>query len=206
LLSAVRISATSLRSCPRGDAGSGVTAKPVGIAQRAGKWIGVLMRKAGVERERKEFADFYQRSRDDCLRAVLASTDDRALADDLVAEGFARAWASWQKVSRHPAPAAWVVRTALNVGVSWWRRRRREVALDGRDRAQLSGDGFVMDEVLLSAVRELPHRQREVIVLRVWLDLDTKTVADVLGISANTVAVHLSRATATLRAQLVTAS
>ncbi|MEV6341950.1 hypothetical protein [Actinoplanes sp. NPDC051851] len=37
-------------------------------------------------------------------------------------------------MSRHPAPAAWVVRTALNVRVSWWRRRRREVALDGHDR------------------------------------------------------------------------
>jgi DNA-directed RNA polymerase specialized sigma24 family protein len=95
------------------------------------KGIGVLVRRSGVERERKDFADFYQRSRNDCLRAVLAGTGDRALAEDLVAEGFARAWASWQKVSRHPAPAAWVVRTALNVRVSWWRRRRREVALEG---------------------------------------------------------------------------
>lgn len=164
------------------------------------------MRKAGVERERKDFADFYQRSRDDCLRAVLAGTGDRALAEDLVAEGFARAWASWKKVSRHPAPAAWVVRTALNVRVSWWRRRRREVALDGHDPAQLGVDGTAMDDVLLTAVRRLPQRQREVIVLRIWLDLDTRTVAGVLGISAPTVAVHLSRATATLRAQLVSAA
>lgn len=164
------------------------------------------MRKPGVERERKDFADFYQRSRDNCLRAVLGSTGDRALADDLVAEGFARAWASWQKVSRHPAPAAWVVRTALNVRVSWWRRRRREVALDDHDPAQPAGDGLAMDDVLLTAIRQLPQRQREVIVLRIWLDLDTKTAAEVLGISAQTVAVHLSRATATLRAQLVTAA
>ncbi|MGK5737687.1 sigma-70 family RNA polymerase sigma factor [Micromonospora sp. URMC 103] len=161
------------------------------------------MRKPGVEREQKDFADFYQRSRDDCLRAVLAGTGDRALAEDLVAEAFARAWASWRKVSRHPAPAAWVVRTALNLRVSWWRRRRREVALDGHDRAQLADDGLGMDDALLTAVRGLPKRQREVVVLRIWLDLDTKAVAEVLGISARTVAVHLSRATATLRAQLV---
>ncbi|MFI6261373.1 sigma-70 family RNA polymerase sigma factor [Micromonospora sp. NPDC051006] len=161
------------------------------------------MRKAGVERDGTDFAEFYQRSRDDCLRAVLAGTGDRALGEDLVAEAFARAWASWRKVSRHPAPAAWVVRTALNVRVSWWRRRRREVALDGHDRAQLAEDGLGMDDVLLTAIRRLPKRQREVIVLRIWLDLDTKAVADVLGISARTVAVHLSRATATLRAQLV---
>jgi RNA polymerase sigma-70 factor (ECF subfamily) len=155
-----------------------------------------------VERDRAHFADFYQRSRDNCLRAVLAGTGDRALAEDLVAEAFARAWASWPKVSRHPAPAAWVVRTALNVRVSWWRRHRREVALDGHDRVQAADDAG-MDDALLAAIRKLPQRQREVIVLRIWLDLDTRTVAEVLGISAATVAVHLSRATATLRAQFV---
>ncbi|WP_233562883.1 sigma-70 family RNA polymerase sigma factor [Micromonospora musae] len=155
-----------------------------------------------MERERKDFADFYQRSRDNCLRAVLAGTGDRALAEDLVAEAFARAWASWQKVSRHPAPAAWVVRTALNLRVSWWRRRRREVALDGHDRALAEAD-LGTDDALLTAVRRLPKRQREVVVLRIWLDLDTNAVAEVLGISARTVAVHLSRATATLRAQIV---
>jgi RNA polymerase sigma-70 factor (ECF subfamily) len=156
-----------------------------------------------VERERKDFADFYRRARDNCLRAVLAGTGDRALAEDLVAEAFARAWASWSKVSRHPAPAAWVVRTALNVRISWWRRRRREVALDGHDRVQLDVDNLGVDESVLAAVRGLPKRQREVIVMRIWLDLDTNSVAEALGISASTVAVHLSRATATLRAQFV---
>jgi RNA polymerase sigma factor (sigma-70 family) len=158
------------------------------------------MRKPHVERERKDFADFYRRSRDNCLRAVLAGTGDRALAEDLVAEAFARAWGSWSKVSRHPAPAAWVVRTALNVRISWWRRRRREVALEGHDRAQLDER---VDDSVLAAVRGLPKRQREVVLLRIWLDLDTNSVAEVLGISASTVAVHLSRATATLRAQFV---
>jgi RNA polymerase sigma-70 factor (ECF subfamily) len=77
------------------------------------------------------------------------------------------------------------------------------MALDGHDRAQLAEAGFGVDEAVLSAVRRLPQRQREVIVLRMWLDLDTNAVADVLGISARTVAVHLFRAIATLRAQFV---
>jgi DNA-directed RNA polymerase specialized sigma24 family protein len=51
-----------------------------------------------------EFEEFYRSSRDVCLRAVLASVGDRQLAEDLVAEAFTRAWMSWQKVSRHPAP------------------------------------------------------------------------------------------------------
>jgi DNA-directed RNA polymerase specialized sigma24 family protein len=81
-----------------------------------------------------EFEEFYRSSRDVCLRAVLASVGDRQLAEDLVAEAFTRAWMSWQKVSRHPAPYAWIVRTALNTRVSWWRRQQREVVLDGRPR------------------------------------------------------------------------
>lgn len=171
-----------------------------------GKWIGAPVRKGSVEREQKDFTDFYQRSQGDCLRAVLAGVASRALAEDLVAEAFARAWASWPKVSRHPAPAAWVVRTALNTRVSWWRRRRREVALDGHDRVLSPDEGSGVDAALLAALRKLPERQREVVMLRVWLDLDTETVASVLGISARTVAVHLSRATATLRAQFVSAA
>ncbi|MEV4793808.1 sigma-70 family RNA polymerase sigma factor [Asanoa sp. NPDC049475] len=159
-----------------------------------------------MDRDREEFADFYQRSRDNCLRAVLASTGSRALAEDLVAEAFARAWASWHKVSRHPAPAAWVVRTALNIRVSWWRRHRREVPLDGHDQVEVADESAGMHDGLLAAVRRLPQRQREVVVLRIWLDLDTNTVAQVLGISAKTVAVHLSRATASLRTQFVPAA
>jgi DNA-directed RNA polymerase specialized sigma24 family protein len=59
-----------------------------------------------------DFADFYRDVKDDCLRTVVISTGDRELAQDLVAEAFARACASWRKVARHPNPKAWVVRTA----------------------------------------------------------------------------------------------
>jgi hypothetical protein len=54
--------------------------------------------------------------------------------------------------------------------VSWWRRRKREVALDDHDRVLLDGEGSSTDELLLTAVRLLPKRQREVVVMRIWLD------------------------------------
>src|SRR5260370_832439 len=91
------------------------------------------MRRKGVSQEQAEFAEFYARSRDDCLRTVLATVRDVDKAQDLVAEAFARAWASWGRVSRHPAPRAWVVRTALNLSVSSWRRHRRELPLMDHD-------------------------------------------------------------------------
>ena len=152
-----------------------------------------------------EFEEFYRCSRDVCLRAVLAAVGDRQLAEDLVAEAFARAWATWPRVRRHPAPRAWIVRTALNTRVSWWRRRRHEVALgdhDSRD-AGATGSGG-LDPALLAVLRQLPRRQREVIALRVFLDLDTATTAKTLGIAPGTVTAHLARAVGTLRGHLVT--
>jgi RNA polymerase sigma-70 factor (sigma-E family) len=164
------------------------------------------MRAWGVERRRQEFTEFYTASRDDCLRIVLVSVGDRQLAEDLVAEAFTRAWMSWRKVREHPVPRAWVVRTALNTHVSWWRRRRRELTVDDPTALALPGGtqperaaGLGIDEALAAAVRALPPRQREVITLRVFFDLDTDATAKLLGISPGTVGAHLHRALATLR-------
>jgi DNA-directed RNA polymerase specialized sigma24 family protein len=159
-----------------------------------------------VRRKETGFAEFFETSWDPCLRAVAASTGDMLLAEEQVAEAFARAWASWRKVSHHPAPRAWVVRTALNVGASRWRRRARELPLADHDVAAPGGAGTRLDTVLLTAVRRLPVRQREVIVLRVFLDLDIETTARQLGIAPGTVRAHLSRAVATLRDELAQAN
>ncbi|WP_203781996.1 sigma factor-like helix-turn-helix DNA-binding protein [Paractinoplanes rishiriensis] len=152
-----------------------------------------------------EFTEFYQAERDRCLRAVLALVADRQLAEDLLSEAFTQAWMSWRKVQRHPMPRAWVVRTALNIRVSWWRRRRREVALsDACDVADVTGPAAGTDPGLLAVLRQLPQRQREVIAFRVFLDLDTEATAQALGMARGTVTAHLSRAVSTLRGQLVT--
>jgi RNA polymerase sigma-70 factor (ECF subfamily) len=128
-----------------------------------------------VEQKRLEFTEFYPAARDECLRIVMVSVGDRQLAEDLVAEAFTRAWTSWRTVREHPAPRAWVVRTALNTHVSWWRRRRREVWLEGHDVPAPAAREPAVDERLVAAVRRLPARQREVITLRVFFDLDTET-------------------------------
>ncbi len=152
------------------------------------------------------FAEFFAASWDPCLRAVAASTGSVTLAEDQVAEAFARAWASWNKVSHHPAPRAWIVRTALNTGASWWYRRSRETALTGHDIAAADSQGAGLDTAVLTALRRLPARQREVIVLRVFLDLDIDATARQLGIAPGTVRAHLSRAMAALRSELAHAA
>lgn len=155
-----------------------------------------------VGRERMEFAEFYEANWERCLRAVAAVVGSQDQAEPLLAEAFARAWASWRKVSRHPAPQAWVVRTALNVSASRWRRSKWELAFSGRQHTAPVQEVVGMDPAVTRAVRDLPARQREVVVLRVLLDLDTKTTARQLGIAPGTVMVHLSRGLATLRREL----
>jgi RNA polymerase sigma-70 factor (sigma-E family) len=155
-----------------------------------------------VRSQQTEFAEFFQASWEPCLRAVVAVAGARPQAEDQVAEAFARAWGSWRKVRQHPAPQAWVVRTALNTGTSWWRRRNRELPLADHDLTAPAGLGEGLDGTLLTAIRRLPQRQREVIALRIFLDLDTAAMARELGIEAGTVRMHLSRAVAALRREL----
>jgi RNA polymerase sigma factor (sigma-70 family) len=161
-----------------------------------------------VGSQRLDFADFYRSSRDDCLRAVLVSVGDRNTAQDLVDEAFARALASWRTVSRHPAPAAWVVRTALNARVSRWRRSRRELLVPDLgivaqpSATSTAADGPV-DPRIMAALARLPARQRQVVALRLFLDLDTDRTAEVLGIATSTVKAHLARAIAALRDDLI---
>lgn len=148
------------------------------------------------------FAVFYEANKDRCLRTVVAGGTDPATAEEAVAEAFARAWAAWPKVSRHPTPVAWVVRVALNHHVSRWRRQRREVSLSDEHTGGLVAHGTDPPgrEDLTSALAELPERQRQVVALRIFLDLDTAATADVLGIAEGTVTAHLHRAMTALRA------
>ncbi|HEY6790517.1 MAG TPA: sigma factor-like helix-turn-helix DNA-binding protein [Trebonia sp.] len=157
--------------------------------------------------QRLDFAEFYRSSRDECQRTVFVIVGDQDSAQEIVAEAFARACASWRAVSGHPAPAAWVVRTALNVNVSRWRRRHREVPVPdlgvlADQPAAGSGVQDPVDPRIMAALLRLPARQRQVIALRLILDLDTGGTARVLGIRPNTVMVHMARALATLRSDL----
>lgn len=153
---------------------------------------------------RRDFEDFYAKSKDGCLRALLVSTRDRAHAEDLLAESFARAWARWPAVARHPNPAAWVMRTALHANVSLWRRHGREQPV--REMPEEAYYDVLPDLDGLALLATLPTRQREVVALRVFLDFTTGETADALGIAEGTVTAHLHRATTSLRARMDTAA
>ena len=95
------------------------------------------------------FAEFYRASHQRCLRAVIAGAGRPDLAEDLVAEAFTRALVSWRTVRDHPAPEAWVVRTALNAGTGHCQVsidcREEELAIEVTDDGRggvITGTGY----------------------------------------------------------------
>ncbi len=143
-----------------------------------------------------DFAGFYLATKDAVFRAVLAAGGRRADAEDAVAEAYTRAYARWPVVQAHPTPKAWVLRTAFNWQRTWWRRTRAEVLGDAADRASVAESA---DTHLQQLVRALPRRQREVVALRLLADLSAEQTAEILGIAAGTVHVHLHRAVIAMR-------
>lgn len=141
-----------------------------------------------------EFAAFYERQSPRVVRTVALVVRDATLAEDAVAEAFARAWARWRQVRTYDSPASWVTRVALNESNSRFRRARVErrkahaVARPDRVDGPESGAGHVWE-----AVARLPEQERTLIALRYIADLPQAEIAAVLGIPAGTVASGLNR-------------
>jgi RNA polymerase sigma factor (sigma-70 family) len=149
---------------------------------------------------RDSFARFYVDSRDAVYRAVLLARRDPGRAEDAVQEAFARAYAAWDQVRSHPNPAGWVARVALNESASVARLLRRERP-DPPDLPAPADEG-PLDAGLVRLVWALPRRQRQVIALRILLELSTEETAGVLGIASGTVTAHLHRALCSLRERI----
>ena len=126
-------------------------------------------------------------------------TLDLPEAEDLLQEALVKVFASSRKVAP-AAQEAYVRRAILTLYIDRSRRRKRFeaiAALVSRDRAHERGpEDFVPTRVdVLTAVRDLPPRQRACVVLRFFDDLQVHEIADRIGIGEGTVKRYLSLAT-----------
>ena len=137
-------------------------------------------------------------------RAAFRLLGIREDAQECAQEALTRAYPRWEKLVRGGDPVPWVVRVAANVAIDRWRKQSRA----GRGASQRVVDAPAADQgvtdrlTLHEAMRGLPKRQREVVVLRFIADLSEADVADVLNISAGSVKQHASRGLAALRVEL----
>ena len=143
------------------------------------------------------------------LRYAVVLTGDPHLAQDLVQETMVRVQLNWRRVARTQSPERYVRRMLTNQFVDWrrgsWFKRVLPRAEPYDDIAgSADHEGTIADrDQMWSWLARLPRRQRAALVLRYYEDLPDAEIADVLGCAVGTVRSAISRALATLRADLV---
>ena len=155
--------------------------------------------------DRTQFEEFMASRWPGLVRLAFGLTGDRWLAEDLAQTALASAYAAWWRVRRADDPDAYVRRILINASKSRFRRRRISEQPSGPDDLP---DPEVADpttevgerSALLTALAELPPRQRAVVVLRYVEDMTDAQVGALLGCSAGTVRSQATRALAKLRA------
>ncbi len=153
----------------------------------------------------EEFSAWYRTLWPPVLRAVTVTVGDHDLAEEAVAEAFARALARWPRPTEFDSPVAWLHRVAVNEVRSRWRRNRLERRLLERVAAEPPAPVHPVeprDDALWAAVAALPDRARQMIALRYVLDLPEAEVAAALGVTRGTVSSTLSKARQQLGAVL----
>jgi RNA polymerase sigma-70 factor (sigma-E family) len=143
-----------------------------------------------------EFRAAFDRSFPVAQRLARRITGDAGLSEDIAAEAFTRLYARWWRLSRTDYVDAWIFRVTTNLALGAIRRRERPLTASG-------WAGGVDEEIairltLADALRRLPCRQREVVVLRYLSDLSEADVAAVLGVTAGSVKTHVHRGLARL--------
>jgi RNA polymerase sigma-70 factor (sigma-E family) len=141
------------------------------------------------------------------VRLASLLIDDVGTCEELVQDAFVRTWARGPVVHDAALLPAYLRSAVLNGARSHLRRRmvwRRYLAsVVARPPAPPSpSPPPEPDQAVLRALRSLPPRQREVLVLRYFLDLSEAQIADTLGISAGSVKTHASRGLAALAGPL----
>jgi RNA polymerase sigma-70 factor (ECF subfamily) len=149
---------------------------------------------------RRAFADVAREHLDDVYHYLVFLTADPALAEDLTGETFEKAFLRWKRFDpRRGSERTWLCQLARSRALDHFRsesrRRRRE------DRAAVEavesvsppfGEGISPE--LDSALRSLSAGEREVVVLRIVLELDALAAARVLGIGRTACSMRLARA------------
>jgi RNA polymerase sigma factor (sigma-70 family) len=147
------------------------------------------------------FDAFYRENFARIVRACVLVTLDAAGAEDVAAEAFARLWARWGQIRGPDHAGGYVFKTAMRL---CWRESRRSARRPGdtsEGRTDEMERSIVRTDVG-AALRDLPLRQRQAVVLRDWAGFETSEVARMLGMKESTVRVHLARARERLRARL----
>ena len=147
--------------------------------------------------DRAGFEVFYAGHLPRVVRACALVLLDRGDAEDVAAEAFARLWSKWGQIHGDDHAGGYVFKTAMRLCSKRRHRAAREVVGTVPERSRITDPDSRMSVV--DALRDLPLRQRQSVVLRDWAGFETSEVARMLRTKESTVRVHLARGRAALR-------
>jgi RNA polymerase sigma-70 factor (ECF subfamily) len=146
------------------------------------------------------------------LHRYLARRVGAAAADELAAETFAVAFRNWDRLDPERPVRPWLYGIAANLMRHHWRKERRMLRAYARngvdpvfadeDAAVERADADARHRELATALAGLRRDEREILLLRAWVELTDSEIADALGLPIGTVKSRLSRARDQLRNQL----
>jgi RNA polymerase sigma-70 factor (ECF subfamily) len=153
------------------------------------------------EAESPSFPTVAEELLDDVYGYLLYLTRNWAVAEDLTGETFEIALRRWRKFDpRRGTARAWLLAIARSTALDWFRaedrRRRREQRAEAREPRPdpEAAFGVGLSPELEEGLRALAAGEREVVALRVVLELDGEETAGLLGISETAVSTRLHRA------------
>lgn len=147
---------------------------------------------------RRPFAEVAREHLDDVFRYLVFLTADSVLAEDLTGETFEKAFRSWKRFDpRRGSERTWLCQLARSKALDHFRsearrRRREDRSAEALQATEPLADGISPE--LEAALRALTAGEREVVVLRIVLELDAVAAARVLGISRSACSMRLARA------------
>ncbi|BCJ44720.1 RNA polymerase sigma factor [Actinoplanes ianthinogenes] len=150
----------------------------------------------------RAFRRFFDEHHTDLSRLAYLVTGETQVADDLASDAFVEVWRHWERVCAADSPIAYARGIVTNLARQWIKKQTRERAgllrlgLLRRERGGETDTPAILD--VRAALRRLPLRRRECVILRYAFDVPEKEVAEILGISVGAVKSHTSRGAAQL--------
>ena len=134
-------------------------------------------------------------------RLAFIMLGDRFAAEDVVQEAFCGLYRAWDRLPSHDNVAGYLRVSVVNGCRSVMRRARRAprpVAVPSAASAEADVLRGEEQRATVAALRRLPPRQREALVLRYFADLPERETAEAMGVSRGTVKSTTARALASL--------
>lgn len=158
------------------------------------------------EGDEKAFKEFFMIFYEEILRFLYFYVWDEEIAKDLAQDVFINFWKARNRIDIFQNPKGYLYRIARNIAINHIERRKKEYEIDEvtiKNITQMpDGESFELRDTIIKAINELPDRCKEVFILSRYTGLSQKEIADLLGISLQTVKNHIVKAMNYLRKRL----